>query len=94
MNKSLQPHTPFAELPVEARVLFFLYASTAVVRFGTPPPTPADLAPQLEAVWNRYKLRDEDLRDPDRLTTLLKEELASSTDSDTTQPPTRCRRRQ
>lgn len=93
MNKSLQPHIPFAELPIEGRVLFFLYASTAVVRFGTAPPQPADLAPQLEAVWNRHKLRDEDLRDPDRLTALLKEELASST-PEATPAPTRCRRRQ
>ena len=48
---------------------------------GHPPAAPADLAPQLEAVWNRHKLRDEDLRDPERLTTLLKKELA----------PTECR---
>ena len=92
MNNSLQPHTPFAELPVQARVLFYIFASTAVVRFGTPPPTPADLAPQLEAVWNRHKLRQEDLRDPDRLTALLEKELASTTDGDPTSPPTRCRR--
>ena len=77
MNNSLQPHTPFAELPIEARVLFFLYASTAVVRFGTPPPEPADLAPQLEAIWNEHNLNDEDLADPGRLTVLLEKHLVS-----------------
>ena len=92
MNNSRRSHIPFAELPIEARVLFFLFASTAVVRFGTPPPTPADLAPQLEIVWNRHKLCDEDLRDPDRLTALLEKELASTTLGDPTPPPTRCRR--
>jgi hypothetical protein len=73
-------------------VLFFLYASTAVVRFGTPRPGPADLAPQLEAVWNRHKLRDEDLRDPDRLTALLEKELACTTHGKATPPPSRSRR--
>jgi hypothetical protein len=62
------------------------------VGIPTPPPASADLAPQLEAVWSRHKLRDEDLRDPDRLTALLEKELASTTDGKATPPPTRCRR--
>ena len=79
MNNSLQPHTPFAELPVQARALFFIYASAANARFGVRPPTPTDLASQLESIWNGHRLRDEDLSDPDRLTALLKEHLAPAT---------------
>jgi hypothetical protein len=77
MNNSYSSHVPFAELPVEARVLFFIYGSAATARFGIHPPTPAELAPQLESVWN--KLCDEDLSDPDRLTALLREILAPAT---------------
>lgn len=89
MDNRLSSHTQFAALPVQARVLFFIYASATLIRFGTPSPSPVDLAPQLEAVWNRLRLRHEDLRDPDRITALLKKELNSSI-HDATQVPTRC----
>jgi len=77
MNNSHLLHTPFAELPVEARVLFFIFASAAIARFGVYPPTPTQLAPQLEAIWNEHKLNDEDLADPGRLTVLLEKNLVS-----------------
>jgi len=80
MNNSLQPHTSFAELPIEARVLFFIYASAAIARFGVYPPTPTQLAPQLEAIWNEHKLRNEDLSDPGRLTVLLEKHLVPPTE--------------
>jgi hypothetical protein len=72
-------HTSFFELPTESRVLFFIYASAATARFSIHPPTPAELAPQLETIWNEHKLHDEDLADPDRLTALLKKRLVLPT---------------
>jgi hypothetical protein len=45
MNNSLRSHTPFAELTVQARVLFFIYALAATARFAVHPPTPIQLAP-------------------------------------------------
>jgi hypothetical protein len=82
MNNLSHSHTPFFELPTESRVLFFIFALAASARFGAHPPTPAELAPQLEAIWNGHKLCDEDLSDPDRLTALLKEILAPATAAD------------
>jgi hypothetical protein len=54
-----------------------------------------NLAPQLEAVWNERKLRDEDLSDPDRLTALLKEQLlpaAGKVTDEASDSHTHCRR--
>jgi hypothetical protein len=96
MDYPLRSHTPFAELSVEARVLFFIYASAAVARFGVYPPTPTQLAPQLEAISNEHKLCDEDLSDPDRLTVLLEEHLLPTAAKFTDQASAshiRCRRR-
>jgi hypothetical protein len=82
MNNSHLLHTPFAELPVEARALFFIYALGASARFGVHPPTPAELAPQLETIWNEHKLCNADLADPDRITALLEENLTPVTAAD------------
>jgi hypothetical protein len=70
-------HIPFAELPVEARALFFFNALAAVARYGAQPPKQSDLNPVLETIWNGNRLRLKDLSDPFRMTALLKTELAS-----------------
>jgi hypothetical protein len=75
-NKSLS-HVPFAELPVEARVLFFIIALPAVARFGVKPPKQSELNPMLETIWNKNRLCLKDLSDPFRMTALLKKEFAS-----------------
>jgi hypothetical protein len=76
INKSIS-HLPFAELPVEARVLFFIIALPAVARFGVKPPKQSELTPVLETIWNRNRLSRNDLSDPFRMTALLEKELAS-----------------
>lgn len=78
MNNSLPPCIAFVDLPTEARILFFIYASAAMARFGIRPPTPTEIAQRLEALWNEHALRIEDLSDPDRLTALLQEHLPSA----------------
>jgi len=70
-------HVPFAELPVEARVLFFIIALPAVARFGVKPPKQSELNPLLETIWNRNRLCPKDFSDPSRMSALLKKELAS-----------------
>lgn len=77
MSNLSQSHTPFSELPTQSRVLFFIYASAAIARFGAHPPTPTQLAPQLEAIWNEHQLCDGDLSDPDRLTVLQEASCSS-----------------
>ena len=47
-------HIPFAELPVEARALFFINALAAVARQGTRPPKQSELIlPVLETHLER-----------------------------------------
>jgi hypothetical protein len=70
-------HVPFAELPVEARVLFFILALPAVARYGVKPRKQSELTPALEAVWNGNRLCPKDFSDPFRMTALLEKELAS-----------------
>ncbi len=70
-------HIPFAELPVEARALFFINALAAVARQGTRPPKQSELIPVLETIWNGNQLGLKDLSDPFRMTALLTKELES-----------------
>jgi hypothetical protein len=70
-------HVPFAELPVEARALFFINAQAALARFGVQPPKRSVLTPVLETIWNGNRLCLKDLSDPFRMTDLLETELAS-----------------
>ena len=76
MNNLRLPHKPFAELPVEARALFFINALPAVARFGVKPPKHSELAPVLETIWNGNRLCPRDLSDPFRMTASLEKELA------------------
>jgi hypothetical protein len=77
MNNLCLLHIPFAELPVEARVLLFIIALPAVTRFGVKPPKQSDLNPVLEAIWYGNRLCLKDFSDPFRMSTLLEKELAS-----------------
>jgi hypothetical protein len=76
VNSSLS-HIPFAELPVEARVMFFIIAMGALARFGAPRPNQSEMDPILETIWNGNRLNHKDLSDPSRMTALLETELAS-----------------
>ena len=75
-NLSVSP-LPFAELPVEARALFFINALAAVASYGAQPPEQSELTSVLETILNGNRLRLKDLSDPFRMTALLKTELAS-----------------
>jgi hypothetical protein len=68
---------PFAELPVEARALFFIFALGAAARYVGHPPSQSELTPVLEVIWNRNRLCRNDLSDPFRMMALLKMELSS-----------------
>jgi hypothetical protein len=70
-------HTPFAELPSEARVLFFILALAPAARYVPGPPKQSELNPVLETIWNGNRLRLQDLSDPFHMTTLLKKEFES-----------------
>ena len=76
MNTISLSHVVFAELPVEARAMFFIIATGASARFGAQRPKQSELNPVLETIWNRNRLRLQDLSDPFRMTALLKTELA------------------
>lgn len=76
MNTSI--HVPFAELPIEARVLFAIYASAAAPRFGYTPPELSTLLLQVEEVWNANRLTRLELCDPARITALLKSYVSPS----------------
>jgi hypothetical protein len=76
MIQNRNSHQPFAALPAEARVLFSIYASAALARYGVQPPKQSELVPALEIVWNWNMLRQEDLSDPFRMTELLIEHFA------------------
>ena len=71
-------HVPFAQLPIEARVLFAIYASAAAPRFGSTPPDLSTLLLQVEEVWNANRLTLLELCDPARITALLKSYVSPS----------------
>jgi hypothetical protein len=70
-------HQPFAELPLEARALFFFYASAALARYQSHAPT-HELLPELEAIWNINQLSQRDLTDPFQLTRFLEQHFTLS----------------
>lgn len=77
MQNKTSSHVPFAQLPVEARALFFIYASAALAHYRCQPPTTRELAPELEVAWNANQLTKSDLADPNRMTQLLEEYFAT-----------------
>jgi hypothetical protein len=76
MNRISLSHIPFAELPVEARALFFINALAAMARYGAQRPERSELAAVLETIWNGNRLSLKDLSDPFSITALLKSKLA------------------
>jgi hypothetical protein len=68
---------PYAELPVEARTLLFIFALGAAARYMGQPPIQSELTPILEAIWDRNRLCRNDLSNPFRMTALLESELLS-----------------
>jgi len=71
-------HQPFAELPLEARALFFIYASAALARYQSHAPTTRELFPELEIIWNINRLGQRDLADPFQMIRFLERHLAPS----------------
>jgi hypothetical protein len=77
MNTISLSHIPYAELPSQARAMFFMNATAALAAFGAQRPNRSEMNPVLETIWNGNRLRLQDLSDPFRMTALLKTELAS-----------------
>ena len=77
MIKSYVSPVPFAELPVEARALLFIFAQAAAARYVAQPRKQSELTPLLEIIWNRNRLCLTDLADPFRMTAMLETELSS-----------------
>jgi len=86
MMDATSSHLSFERLPIEARTLFFIYASAALASYGSHPPTPCGLAAELETAWNETGLCQCDLSDPSRMTHLLKNHFAASTSAQATRP--------
>ena len=78
MMNTATHHQPFAELPLEARPLFYIYASAALARYQSHAPTTRELFPELEIIWNTHRLSQGDLTDPFRMTRFLEQHLAPS----------------
>jgi hypothetical protein len=77
-SSPFSPDSSFAQLPSEARALFFIYASAALARYQSYPPTRSELAQELETVWDTHRLTRQDLSDPRRMTRLLEQHFAPS----------------
>lgn len=67
----------FSQLPVEAKVLVFIYASAAWARFNRNIPDRSILLSEIEKVWCIQKLSAEAVSDPDRMTYLLEKHFES-----------------
>jgi hypothetical protein len=78
MNNPISEHLPYAQLPLEARFLFFLFS------FGTSPddlssrPTLASTSAILAGVWDSHRLTTGDLAQPKHVTALIRRHIASS----------------
>jgi hypothetical protein len=79
MKTTNPSHMPYKELPHEAARLFFIFALGASSRYQCYPPKRSELANALETVRNDEGLTEQDLSDPNRVTRLIEEHLASST---------------
>jgi len=77
MENASVPHVPFAHLPIEARVLFSIYASAALARYRSKIPMSGNPAASLERFWNANRLTLRDLSDPYRMTALLESHFAA-----------------
>jgi len=66
------PHVPYAQLPTEARTLLHIFAVAAITRYDLSCPSPRELAPRLETVWNEKGLALADISDAHRMTDLFK----------------------
>jgi hypothetical protein len=70
-------HVPYAELPVKARAMLFIFALAAAARYMTHPPTRLELTQLLEFIWNRHRLGINDLSNPFHMTALLEKHLST-----------------
>lgn len=69
-------HVPFARLPREARVLFFLFSLGALRFYRLYAPPTTELAAEVERIWNSERPAPIDLEDEELMTDLLKRRLA------------------
>jgi hypothetical protein len=72
MTKTPESRVLFEQLPLEARVLFYIIALATVARFDLACPSQRELERCLKTVWNANRFSQADLADPFRVTALLK----------------------
>jgi hypothetical protein len=72
MKNECNPHTLFAQLPIEARVLFYIQSMSAWEYHCRSPHTAVEVNADLESIWNAQELTLDDQRDWDRMSELLR----------------------
>ena len=70
-------HVPFAQLPFEHRVLFYLLSFSAFEYHCRSPRTSPEIQAELARVWDSEQLSPEDLEDSIRMFELLQTQLTS-----------------
>ena len=68
---------PFAQLPFEHRVLFYLLSLSAFEYHCRSPHTSAEVQADLARVWDSEQLSQEDLNDSTRMSELLQTQLTN-----------------
>jgi|ERR1035437_1133421 hypothetical protein len=68
---------PFAQLPFEHRVLFYLLSLSAFEYHCRSPHTSAEIQADLARVWDSEQLSPEDLKDSRRMSELLQTQLTN-----------------
>jgi hypothetical protein len=69
-------HVPFVELPIEAMAMFYIESMSAWRCHCNWPHTSAEIAHDLERIWNAEELSQEDLQDWPRMSKLLETHLS------------------
>jgi hypothetical protein len=75
MARDSNTHVPFAKLPFEHRVLFYIQSLSAFAYHCCWPHTSAEIHADLERIWNAEQLTEEDLKDWVRMSELLEARL-------------------
>jgi hypothetical protein len=75
MKNECNPHVLFAQLPIAARVLFYIQSMSAIEYHCFDLHTAAEINADLERIWNGEKLTLDNLQDWDRMSELLRTHL-------------------
>jgi Zn-dependent M28 family amino/carboxypeptidase len=95
LDTSRTTQVPFAELPIEAKVLFYFQSMAAWEYHLNWAHTAADVYRDLERIWNAEQLTFQDLRDWPRMSEILVARLSKGIPQERSrnEPGTRAQRR-